>query len=301
MSSGLRRAITKPLRGLLERWAPPDVLVGLRYLRAESGLAFPKRPITIVDSLPAERVLVLSPHPDDEVIGMGATITRYLESGARVCVAYLTDGAGIGDDRDGVALQRRAEAERVGRAWGIDQVFWEEPDTQLSSRPETVARMCGLLERLKPESIFLPSFFDGHFDHFATNLILADAFRSTETAEVTVHGYEVWDALPFPNWIVETTSQLARKVEVMRLYETPLRTTDFVRLFEQRGNLHHTLHVDSQIRTTGSGHAEAFVRLHADSWLRALSAYQKVLEDSGRPFADHFQSLRLAAASTSGV
>jgi glucosamine-6-phosphate deaminase len=43
--------------------------------------------------LPRDKtVLVFSPHPDDDVIGMGGTITKLVDSGNRVHVAYQTSG-----------------------------------------------------------------------------------------------------------------------------------------------------------------------------------------------------------------
>ncbi|HUU93311.1 MAG TPA: glucosamine-6-phosphate deaminase [Phycisphaerae bacterium] len=41
---------------------------------------------------PGKRVLVLSPHPDDDVISMGGTLTRFVEQGHEVHVAYMTSG-----------------------------------------------------------------------------------------------------------------------------------------------------------------------------------------------------------------
>ena len=37
-------------------------------------------------------VLILSPHPDDEAIGMGGTLCKHLDNGSDVTVLYLTDG-----------------------------------------------------------------------------------------------------------------------------------------------------------------------------------------------------------------
>ena len=39
-----------------------------------------------------ERVLVLAPHMDDEVIGCGGTVARHVARGADVTVIFLTDG-----------------------------------------------------------------------------------------------------------------------------------------------------------------------------------------------------------------
>ena len=41
---------------------------------------------------PGKHVLVLSPHPDDDVISMGGTLTRFAEQGHEVHVAYMTSG-----------------------------------------------------------------------------------------------------------------------------------------------------------------------------------------------------------------
>jgi glucosamine-6-phosphate deaminase len=57
-----------------------------RPLRSASAGVFPKR------------VLVLSPHPDDDVIGMGGTLCRLVEHGHEVHVAYQVSGANAVSD-----------------------------------------------------------------------------------------------------------------------------------------------------------------------------------------------------------
>ncbi len=59
----------------------------VRPLRAPSAGVFPKR------------VLVLSPHPDDDVISMGGTLCRLVEHGHEVHIAYEVSGANaVSDD-----------------------------------------------------------------------------------------------------------------------------------------------------------------------------------------------------------
>ncbi len=57
-----------------------------RPLRSPSAGVFPKR------------VLVLSPHPDDDVIGMGGTLCRLVEHGHEVHIAYQVSGANAVSD-----------------------------------------------------------------------------------------------------------------------------------------------------------------------------------------------------------
>jgi glucosamine-6-phosphate deaminase len=66
------------------RTKPGDAPV--RPLRSPSAGVFPKR------------VLVLSPHPDDDVIGMGGTLCRLVEHGHEVHVAYQVSGANAVSD-----------------------------------------------------------------------------------------------------------------------------------------------------------------------------------------------------------
>lgn len=61
-----------------QRTQPGDALV--RPLRSRSANVFPKR------------VLILSPHPDDDVISMGGTLCRLVEHGHEVHVAYQVSG-----------------------------------------------------------------------------------------------------------------------------------------------------------------------------------------------------------------
>ena len=37
-----------------------------------------------------ERVLVIAPHPDDEIIGCGGTMAQHVEKGDRIFVIYVT-------------------------------------------------------------------------------------------------------------------------------------------------------------------------------------------------------------------
>ena len=66
------------------RTRPGDALV--RPLRAASASVYPKR------------VLVLSPHPDDDVIAMGGTLCRLVDQGHEVHVAYEVSGDGAVPD-----------------------------------------------------------------------------------------------------------------------------------------------------------------------------------------------------------
>ncbi|MDB6166627.1 MAG: glucosamine-6-phosphate isomerase [Lacunisphaera sp.] len=84
-----------------------------RPLRASSAGVFPKR------------VLVFSPHPDDDVISMGGTLCRLVEHGHEVHVAYQVSGANaVSDETLWRALLFARDAGLTGGAAATQLADW---------------------------------------------------------------------------------------------------------------------------------------------------------------------------------
>lgn len=117
------------------------------------------------------RILVIAPHADDESLGMGGTIARYVKSGAEVHVALLT---GHGEDAAHPFIPK-SDFDIVRREFGaaLDVLgvahrhVRELPAVMLDSLPthkiNAVAR--DLVERVRPHRLYLPFAFDLHRDH----------------------------------------------------------------------------------------------------------------------------------------
>ena len=71
------------------------------------------------DSIFPKRVVIFSPHPDDDVIAMGGTLIRLVEQGHEVHVAYQTSGGLSVFDHD--AIRFADFAMEFNRIFGIDQ------------------------------------------------------------------------------------------------------------------------------------------------------------------------------------
>ncbi len=283
----LGRLYRRALRRLAQRMAPPELVVAMDFVQARSNPVFPKRAITVTTQVPRGPVLVLAPHPDDEIIGPGASMVAHVEAGAQVTVLYLTDGGGTENERQSQIDIRQAEAKRVGQDLGVQQIFWDELDTKLTNRASTVARMAALLGELKPAHVYTPSPFDTHFDHFATNQILVDALGIQTELEPTIYGYEVWDPIPFPNYLVDVSAVYAVKERLMQHYKTPLEFTDFAALARQRAAVHFTLNVSSEKERTKNGFAEAFLRFDADGYAALFNGYVQSLNLAKSDQASH--------------
>ena len=291
--SPVRRIARGVLRRLVNKLAPPEAVTALRFLGGPSNPIFPKRNVQVVATVPQAKVLVLSPHPDDEAIGMGGTLAMHVANGSEVAVLYLTDGGGIGEEgeeRRELVRTRRAEAEAAGRDLGIRQIFWDQRDTKLTNDARTVDALVELLREMQPSFVYPPSFFDSHHDHFATNQVLVDALGVLPRLEASVAGYEVWDTIPFANYLVDVSAVIENKDAMLAHYATPHRYTDFTDLCRHRAAVHFTLHVDSERRHVGKGFAEAFLRFDAATYRELHLRYVRALRADRSEQPAHLQA-----------
>ena len=112
-------------------------------------------------------VLVIAPHPDDEVLGVGGTMARLSDEGVAVHVAVLTTGRPPRFDARQVGTVR-AEAKDAHQTLGVTETHWLDlPAAALDtlSHAEANDSLGALVRQIDPQTIFLPHLGDIHLDH----------------------------------------------------------------------------------------------------------------------------------------
>ena len=106
----------------LRQWSIPgdartsaDVLATLSPIRAVAP--------RLADGPGADRIAVIAPHPDDELMGPGGTLLRAVANGKDITVVFLTDG----ESDPGKAAARRTEATAVAGKLGYQALFLDLP------------------------------------------------------------------------------------------------------------------------------------------------------------------------------
>lgn len=182
------------------------------------------------------RALVIAPHPDDEVLGCGATIARLAEEGTEVTVIAACADLPPLYSPD-VAPQVEAEARRAHALLGVQgSIFLDLPSVEVSRGP--VAALNGGLQRVvdevEPELVLAP-FPDRHVDHRAvfdaamvtTRPIGAGrGIRTVALYETVSETY--WNAPGaepafVPTWTVDVTSTIDRKLAAFACFESQLQ------------------------------------------------------------------------------
>ncbi len=265
---------------LLSRWVMKRLgRVAEPYLKARGLLRANKYTPAILWQPEGQRVAVLAPHMDDEIIGCGGTLSQHLRKGATVTVIYLTDGRYGGrlpqgptgappqpPDTHLVAI-RRQEASVAMQTLGIqDGIFLDAEDGQLRSAPGLATRVREILTSIRPQLVYLPFFLEEHPDHRAATPILIEAMVGTGLG-FDCCGYEVWTPL-FPNCLVDITEVVEMKRQALQCYQSQLLVNDY--LHASLGlNAYRSLALSEQ----HGRFVEAFFRASFEDYRKLYEAY----------------------------
>lgn len=165
-------------------------------LRCTVWLRLPKK------SYPDGSVMVIAPHPDDEIIGAGGMILHAVAQRQIVHLVYLTDGEAAcpGKPTHQVKAQRRALTKEVALQLGLPsnhQHYLRLPDGTVPQRGDTgyaEARQAlqQLVNALKPDHVFATHELDyWPFDHVACAHLIEDALVAADH-RANLFFYWVW-------------------------------------------------------------------------------------------------------------
>jgi hypothetical protein len=191
-----------------------------------------------------ERILLLAPHPDDEVVGAAAAILRARARGARVHVAWLTTGvpepAALWPwQRAGHAARvarRLAEAEAAAASLGVEVALRRTlaSRTLKSALDPTFEALQAAIRRLGIDCVWAPAYEGGHQDHDSANVIAS-----------RLEGAAIWEfsEYHFAGGRVASQSFIRRRGDETILELTPAERAIKRGLLDlyasERGNLGH--------------------------------------------------------------
>ena len=185
------------------------------------------------------RILVIAAHPDDEVLGCGGTIAKYVKSGSKVFCLLLGKGK---SSRRKSNLEKeqallRKEAQRSVKILGISKIFFENfPDQRYDKVPllKIIKAIEKIKEEIKPDIVFTHHFGDLNKDHRITYEAVMTAFRplpgetareiySFEIPSSTEWGFPKRKTYFVPNVFVDISNTFYRKINALKSYKIEIR------------------------------------------------------------------------------
>jgi len=212
-------------------------------------------------------VVVVAPHPDDEVLGCGGVMARYAAAGEKVHVVIVSCGAAdlYSDESIG---QLRDELRSAHEVLGVSDVkYLDFPAPRLDTVPQQklADALRDAFQKAAATTLYLPHRADLHTDHRATflaSLVAARPVRGSTVKKILCYETlsETEWAAPFgdeaftPTHFVDVSDTLQKKLEAMACYHTQLQSPPHPRSLEAVENL-----ARGRGATVGFAAAEAFL------------------------------------------
>ena len=176
--------------------------------------------------LPAQtRLVIVAPHPDDEVLACGGLIATHVARGGRVLIVAVTDGEGSHDstpsvNRDDLAWLRRNERRQGLRLLGLPQPevrSFALQDGLVHQQAHVLLRR--LMSMLLPTDVVVSTWEnDGHPDHDTTGRMARTACAAIGCAYLAA-----------PVWMWHWATPGDPRVPWRRLRGLPLAAADGLR------------------------------------------------------------------------
>ena len=203
-------------------------------------------------------ILVLAAHPDDEVLGMGATIRKLTKKNHKVHLCVVSEGA-TAQYKDNKMIEiRKKSCIKAGKLLGILTFdFLEFPDMRLDSIPqlEINIKLEKIIQKYKPEIVYTTPFNDLNKDHkivFESTLV---ATRPLSSSVKQILCYELPGLVktPFQPVIYENVkNEILYKIKAFKMYKSEITKFPHARSVEAIENLSIQRGIESGLQNAES-------------------------------------------------
>lgn len=216
----------------------------------------------------SKRIIIVTPHPDDETLGCGGTILKYIEKGNLVDWVIITKAGNLASEE--WKVKRELEIEKVTALYNFNSTVklnFEAATLDQVADSDLVGALSKVFKEIQPNIVYVPYPSDIHSDHkavFEVTMACTKWFRYPSVEKVLA--YETLSETDFtinpdannfrPNVYVNIDKYLDKKIEIMNIYESEVSNFPFPRSEKAIRSL-------AYVRGAASGYeaAEAFMLL----------------------------------------
>lgn len=174
------------------------------------------------------KVLVFAPHNDDEILGVGGTIKKYINEGHEVYICEVTAGL--------MYKMLQDEAKKAHNYLGIRKTFFLNlpvGELKMLKTKEINTKIDEVVKEVRPDIAYVPFLGDMHLDHREVTEAAMVALRPIkgnfireiymyETLSETGWHVPLNDKCFNPNVWVNITGTIENKLKAMEYYQSQL-------------------------------------------------------------------------------
>jgi N-acetylglucosamine malate deacetylase 1 len=177
-----------------------------------------------------KKVLVISPHPDDETLGVGGTLIYHKNRGDLIFWINITLPQNAG--RKEIRLIQKQKISEFIQFDKVYQMNFESTKLE-GTTDEMIAKLTNLFQEIMPNIVYLPNRSDVHSDHrltFKAGYSCTKSFRSHSIERILM--YETLSETEFapalsenafaPNVFVDISDYMEQKIRMLKIYNKEL-------------------------------------------------------------------------------
>ncbi len=210
-------------------------------------------------------ILVVSPHPDDETLGAGGTILRMMDEKNEISWLNITQISPNRQYTHDMINKRADQLDRVSKFYHFKNIIHLGMETTKLDTYDTskaVSEISYVFKEIKPEMLLLPDYNDVHSDHkmvfdwcySCSKIFRYPYIKKILTMEIVSETDFGKPQNPFvPNYYVDITNYIDKKIHIVKMYDTELSEYPFPRSIKHIRNLAAVRGVEAGVK-----YAEAF-------------------------------------------
>lgn len=180
-------------------------------------------------------ILIIAPHPDDEILGCGGTIAKRVAEGHNVYVCVATKGCEPLFNEEYVE-QGRSECREADHFLGVKEtIFLDFPAAMIEEVPRYKVNdsLLQIMQKVKPDEVYIPHRGDMQLDHKMIVDAAMVALRPKYEHKVKrIYAYETlsetgWDIPNTVNEFIPTVYEdisetIEKKLSAMNIFKSQL-------------------------------------------------------------------------------
>ena len=188
-------------------------------------------------------ILVIAAHPDDEVLGMGATIKKLTKKNNKIHLCVVSEGASAQYEDKKMITVRKEACINSGKMLGISSFdFLEFPDMRLDSisHLDINNALEKIVKKYGPEVVYTVPYNDLNKDHQKVYESTMVVTRPLSSSVRHLLAYELpgFVMTPFkPTTYEEISKELQYKINAFKIYKTELKKFPHPRSLKSIENL----------------------------------------------------------------
>ena len=185
--------------------------------------------------------LVISPHPDDEVLGAGGTLFKRKNLKENLLYWIIVTRLKPNSAKKKI-LKRNNEIKKISKLFGFKKVFqlnFNTTELDNSSKKKLIQNFSDIFNKIKPNELFVPHFSDVHSDHKIVSEVISSSTKNFRFPYIRkILAYEILSETDynlnrkkifFPNYYEDITKFLTKKKNAMKIYKSEIKKFPFPR------------------------------------------------------------------------